>query len=718
MVMAKGPAGYIPLEETRIDKIYPPNEIVKGKMDDQTAYNLLHLRASTGRHGRDPVHLILEKLWFVAIAHYVGLQSFESFEVFQDIDPNLVQEGTGYNANHIYRLVLANIARKSRASPVWDVVPNSPDQIDQEAAKVGKQILDFAYQEKGLKGLRRELAYWTELCGTAFIYVDWDERVGRSLRVYKDPFTEETIATNQLKEDEINFLDQFESFEDSREGDWHMEVISPFQVKLPHWFVYFEQMPWVVIERIVPIDWVWEHYPKKARDIQPDEITTNEDNEYWRRLSSLVNRHGFALPSRGGFEYEGVQIREMWIKPYGRFPKGAKIVGTVSRLLENSVHPYHDAGLDIDFPLVDFHHARVPGRYWSMGTVEHLIGPQRDYNVSRTQMIQQRDILCHPQWVAARQAEVTNTRNDYGDLLEYNVMAGGGRPELVQPPSVSQAHVVTSKDALGDMQTIAAQSEPSLGQVPTGVRSGVAIKALQEKDAAVSGPVIEDMEDGMQKVGELTLKLFWKFASVPRAIRIYGESRQVDVQMFKGSQLNGNTAVRVQQGSMMPKSRAATESTMMDLLQVGGINPQLPNDRRMLFEALEVGDMDKIFLEENLQRRRARIENMMFHRPTAGPEAAFPDVDEDDDHQAHYEEHLKFKLTDSFELLPFARKNAFNAHMDKHKLAVAQMMEAQATFQAVAGGGGGNGSPPSQPGQASPTRERQPTPGSESTGEK
>ncbi len=709
-------AEYVPLEETRIDKIYPPNRLVKDKLDDQTAYNLLHQRASTGRHGRDPVHLILEKLWFVSIAHYVGLHSFDSFEVLQDLDPNLVVEDAGYTANHIFRLVQANVARKSRASPHWDVLPNSPDIDDQEAAKVAKKVLEFLYEEKGLKKLRRELAFWTETCGTAFIYCNWDKKAGQVTRSYKDMFSGDMLSAQSLIPREKQILEQMGAVEDSAEGDWDLEIISPFQVKLPHWFVYFEKMPWVVIERIVPIDWLWDHYPDHAPHIQPDEITTNEDNEYWRRLTSLVNRHGFALPSRGGFEYEGVQIREMWIRPGGRFPKGGKIVGTMSRLLENSIHPFLEAGItDVPWPLVDFHHARVPGRFWSMGTVEHLIGPQRDYNRSRTQVIQQRDIFSNAQWLAPKGSEITQTRNEYGDIMEYNSMAGGGPPTLLNPPSISQAHVATIQDALNDMERISANSQASLGEVPTGLRSGVALQTLQEKDAAVVGPTIEDMEDGFQKVGTYSLKLFHAMASVPRAIRIYGESRQIGVQIFKGTDLNGNTTVRVQQGSMMPRSRAATESTLMDLLGAGGLNPADPKDKRILFEALEVGDIDKIFYEQGQDVYRATVENMMFWKPPAGPEASFPDVDEDDDHQIHFEEHRKFKKSDAFEMLPFARKLAFNAHMDKHRLAVARMMEAQMGLQAMAAGGGG--SEPSQPGQASQPRKREATPGTTGGGE-
>ena len=107
---------------------------------------------------------------------------------------------------------------------------------------------------------------------------------------------------------------------------------------------------------------------------------------------------------------------------------------------------------------------------------------------------------------------------------------------------------------------------------------------------------------------------------------------------------------------------------------------------------------------------------MEFLYPAPGPEASFPDVDEDDDHQVHYEEHVKFKKTDDYERLPFIRKLAFMAHIDKHKMFAATMMAAMHDFQQISAGGGGGGSEPKQPGKASEPARKNPTPGAESKG--
>jgi len=698
-------------EQDRISEVYPSNKRVK-KIPDDDAFSLVSARAHRTGYGRDAANLARQRSWFFQVMFYIGLHNIDSAASLPDLDINFEIGESGYVANHIFRIVLSNVSKKSKARPFWDVLPNSPDFQDQESAKVAKVVLDHFYEEAGMKKYRAELAFWTEVCGTSFMYVDWNQDAGKVSRVYKGLYGDRgAIAAQNLLPREKNLLEQMGSYDESAEGNWDVECLGPFNVMLPDEYVYLEKMPWVLIKRIVPLDWVWDRYPKKAPNISADEIGTDETDEYLRRLPTLTKRSGFSVPTRGGPDDESVMIRELWVAPSGRFPNGAKIVTTTKQLLSNEEHPYKKSGIESRFPLVDFHHARVPGSFWSMGTVEHLIGPQREYNRARTQVMEQRDTVSHAQWLAPKEAELDNTENEYGSILLYSGMYG--KPELVQPPSLSQAHVATIQDSLNDMERISANSQASMGEVPTGLRSGAALRALQEKDMEVAGPTIENIEHGSQKVGTHALLLFHAYASAPRAIRMYGKSRQLDVALFKGADLRGNTTVRVRQGSMMPKSRAATESTLMDLIGAGAIMPaQNPKDRRLVFEALEVGDMDALFLEEDLDRRRAQHENQKFLKPPAGPETAMAEVMDWDDHQAHLEEHLKFLKTDSYERLPPFRKLMIQAHVQKHYMAVAQMLQAQAMWQGM--GSGGGGSPPAERGQPSPPRDRQPTPGSES----
>lgn len=184
-----------------------------------------------------------------------------------------------------------------------------------------------------------------------------------------------------------------------------------------------------------------------------------------------------------------------------------------------------------------------------------------------------------------------------------------------------------------------------------------------------------------------------------------------DVKVFKGEDLKGNMNVRIRQGSMQPKSQAAIQSQVMDMVQLGVLSPQNPDHEGIIIQSMDVGGYEELHFHRNLDKRRANIENYMFLRPDPTASSPWPDVDDDDDHYEHIEEHLKFKKSDAYEQLPIPRKVAFEAHMAKHRAGIAAMVEAQAMMMAP--GMAGGGSPPKEPGDASQPRERQPTPGSE-----
>jgi hypothetical protein len=265
------------------------------------------------------------------------------------------------------------------------------------------------------------------------------------------------------------------------------------------------------------------------------------------------------------------------------------------------------------------------------------------------------------------------------------------------------------------MQTISAQSEVSQSQVPTGVRSGIAIQALQEKDMSVMGIPVEELEDSWKLVSQDLLTLTDVYIDTPQMLTIYGEFSGADVMVHKGSDIKGNTRVRVAPGSMMPKSKAEQQSRVMDLMQVGALNPMAsPRDRRMVYKTMfDNSDVASYFREEDQDRRRAEIENQMFLKPqtdqATGREAPYPDVNDDDDHQAHMEEHLVFKKSDAFERLPIMRKMAFEAHLAKHKEAIAQLMQTQALMAGMEGSGGG--SKPKEPGKPSAPKDGGGAPG-------
>jgi hypothetical protein len=680
------------------------------KVTDEQAIELLKETGPDSSRRRSGFYVGQHRAWWVYVLQYMGFQTQQSIETLETADPRQLMIDGAYIANHILRYVSANVARKSQTRPAWSVIPNTPDLIDQSGAKVGQSLLDYAYDDLDIyrKSLERNL--WLECCGTAFDYADWNEAAGQMRKVYIDPMRGTPIDSRMLSDQDKQMLDSFESFVEVTDGNWDFEVLSPFQVYLPSYAKSLEMASWMRCDRVMAYDEVWNRWPKKAKDVKPQDDWSSDTQSYWRRLATMSNRSGDVILG-GAAQSEGILISKLEVRPSKWLPQGLTIEGTKTGLLTNG--PYREKQRGIESRcLIDYHNIRVPGRFWSMGVVEHLVASQREYNRGRDQINRQRDTLGTPQWLAPKGALQGAVRNDYGDVWEYDPQKGVP-PMLVQPPGLGPATIESTQGAMGDMQLIAAQSDPTQGQVPTGVRSGIAIRALQEKDQMVIAPSIADIEKGYERLGTRLLQLAWKMMKMPRAIAIYGESRSADIVWFKGADLAGNTKVRIRPGSMTPRSKAEAMQNIMDLVQLGVLQPQMnPAHQRLVLETMDIGGSDRLFLLESLHRRRARHENLMFaHPPQDDPNYQFPDVDADDDHAAHLEEHQEQKLTDDYEHWPPIRKILFNAHMEKHNMMLAQMLQAQVAMQQQAAGGGG--SQPKQPGEASQPRERQSTPGSE-----
>lgn len=655
-------------------------------------------------HRRDSYFLALHRQWWINSLFYCGIQGLDVPDVLENVDPGLLLENGSYVANMILRLVAGNVARLSSAKAEWSVVPNTPDQQDQDGARVGQKLLDYAWDYLQLQRKRMMVNLWLDVCGSAFLYTGWDRSKGEVRRFYYDPLTSKPIARQQLKPGQDQFLDSLGAYSERSDGDWDVEVIGPFDVFFPVGYVEIDRMPWMLIRRYMSLDEIWDRWPERAGELEEEGAKYKIGAHYGRRLTTLTNRPGSMVIGGGALD-DAWTVDELWVPHSKRCPGGFYCMAAGQTILESGPHPLKAAGLDIKYPLVDFHNLRVPNRFHAMSTVEHLIGPQREYNRSRQQIIKQRDILSVPQWLAPIGALSKNAvRNEEGDIWEYNPRVG--KPELVQPPALGQAQVVSGQQAQADMQTIASFSDASLGQMPQGARSGNAVMMLTERDNLAIGPVVTDQEKSWERSGTNLLKLSWKFMEIPRAVAIYGEAKQADLRYFRGSDMNGNTRVWVRAGSMTPKSKAQTFELLTNLMQVGTLNPADPREKRLVLETLEVGGIDRLYHLQDAARRRARIENLMFSKPDPDPNFAFPDVTQWDDHQSHFEEHLAFLYTDEYELLDPMIKLMFQAHLNKHIGAIAQMMEAQAALAGAAGAGPGGGSPEAKPlGKPSPPKQ-------------
>lgn len=708
----------------------PANHTAK-RLSNVDAFGFINAKSASGSEGRDPMKLSLDKQNFLNVASFFGLQNADFTGFLEDVDPTFIPTNQTYTANRIFRLVMNQVSRLTSAPGEKDVIPKSPDIDDQFGAKVAGDILSHFHDLYQRDHIRMTLAFWMCVCGDAFEIAEWDYDGGKMLEQATNPFDPSTkIDLAKANPEEREFLQSMGTIKKTRAGEINIDYLSPFQVSVPRGARRLEDANWCMIERERSVDWIWDHFPKVGRKLDTPDLDSSLEGHYWTRINSMINRIGFfTAPTQSSDTNDTILVRELIVPPSGRYPNGFHISATKTQLLFNRPHPMIEMGLDphdrelrfMRLPVSHYQYAPVPGRMWGQGMVEHLIAPQIDYNRARHQVGQQRDVLAQPQWLMSKESGLTQTRNNYGDFWEYEM--SGGKPELQQPPAMSQIHMASMDLAISDMQQISSQSDASQGSVPTGMRSGVAIRFLQEQDSRSLTPSVGSMEAASILTDQRVLVLVHQKMPGEHMVRVYGNSRQADIQIFKGSQINGNVFVRIKAGSMMPRSKVETMELMGNMVQMGVMDPMNPEHLEQILNAFEYGGADKMFQVRHADERRAEIENHMFWKPKmdqqTGTPAPFPAIDDDDDHDVHLRKHIEFLKTDTFQVLPPIRQQAFRAHMLAHKQAIMQNIMTQQMLVGGAPGApgpagpGGGGSPPAQKGEASQPAEKQPTPGSQ-----
>jgi len=674
--------------------------------NDKEALDIVLSKTSAESRSKDTIHTSLERLWFECVTAYAGNATESLVDIFAAPDSAALLARTSgddrYQVNLIAALVLRQVARLCASKGRYTTLPRSSDFRDVRAAKVGDHLLSYWHDRLNMDAVRRDAAFWSVICGTGFVYTDWDARAGTKKRRYIDPMDGTVFQEQDVPEKFRPMYEALGAYDDEPEGEIVGEALGPFQVLMPTRYPQLDQSPWIVIEHVRSMEWLWEHYPDKAKDIRPENFTDTKVSTWWRKLSGVVLGRGAVVPGASAYHDEAVVVREFWRPPSRMVEKGARIVVCDQMLLENAPHPAYEGKVEDRYPVKMLRYSNVPGRLHGMGMVEHLLSSQRDYNRARSQLDRQRDQLSVAQWMAPKGNGLRTLRNNYGDLWEYEQ---NKRPERLDPPQISTAHLASLDHNLNDMRWVSSQSEVTQGSTIPGVRSGTAIRQLQERDAETMGIAYEEHQAAMQATARRILSLTAANMSKPRAVVIYGAAQAVDIEYFVGEDLRGNNTVVVQPGSMQPKSKALAREDAMDLMSVGALDPQDPTHARRIFQALDVGDMDATFTDHDQNERRAGIENDLIARPqidevTGRPQPP-PDVMDYDDHQVHIQTHIRWLQTDEGDAADPAIKQVMLAHLQKHYRLAA--MQAMALAQAQ-GAGQPQGSPPKETGQPSPPK--------------
>jgi hypothetical protein len=328
--------------------------------------------------------------------------------------------------------------------------------------------------------------------------------------------------------------------------------------------------------------------------------------------------------------------------------------------------------------------------------VNQLRGPQTELNKIKSQILENASRIGNPALMTSRQAGVEYSGRP-GERIMYDSTVADATPRYLQPaevPTYVQAQIDRIETSIRE---ISGQHEITSGNVPAGVTAASAINLLLEQDDTRLGPSVYDMEEGVARAGKKIAELVAKFYSTERTISLSDNEGSWDIFGFRGSMLNGNTKVSVQAGSAFPKSKAAKQAAMNDILHLF-IQNQLPMDMKNLGKYLrdmEVGGLERLLEQFSADDQQINYEHSQFVLGRGLP------INQYDDDSAHISGHQEFQKGAKYRQLDPQIQAIVQAHVDEHKARVDQNAQQQIASQAQQQAMMTQASQPPQPPQSS-----------------
>lgn len=459
-----------------------------------------------------------------------------------------------------------------------------------------------------------------------------------ALRCYFDPTQGKVLGQVPLDEEGNPIVDPQEArtymaenygeakIHTIREGRIIWEPLSPMQILPPPGVEDPTQFPWVAVDRPMPVEWARMRWPDSADRIEGQELRVADARE----LSS--DGDSSQAPSGAGRLRDHCLITTVYEMPTVDSPEGRVIHFTENELLEvQQKLPYMLKGRP-HHGLVFFRYHLVPGRFWGKGVVAPLVGPQRQKNRARSQMIELKDRNLGR--VYARKGTLTASNMPIGKIMEViEIPLHADYPQETMGQPVGPWVEAEARINDEDMDRVSGLREVSLGQAPAGVSAYSAMALLSEQDERRVGPVLKDIRHGIGDAVLLSLELIKKYWPTGKRMGIVGQDGMIEEFMFAKALLPAEFYLDISKHSPLPTSPAAEAQKIFDIFHAAVAAGQ-PLPRDWLKESLDAGRALPFPKREmEVQRRKAEMEHYFLQ----GGQLIQPDPFDDD--MIHLEVH-------------------------------------------------------------------------------
>lgn len=296
-----------------------------------------------------------------------------------------------------------------------------------------------------------------------------------------------------------------------------------------------------------------------------------------------------------------------------KYPNGRRVIIAGDVLLYDGENPYEDG----KFPFEFWKCYEVPGRFWGMGEVEHIISPQESATNLINHVLDSARLMSNPVWILDKNSGIkkNSLTNRDGLVIRKNP---GSEVRREQPPAMP-AYVQNIISLLrDDIELISGVYDVTRGERPTGITAAAAIQALNEQAQGRIRLKIQTLEDTLSKLGAMWVSRMKQFWTTPRSIRVVGDDYKVQFREFNPNDfVDGDWDIIISAGSTMAVNKTARLQQIIQLSQTIAEDGLPVVDRQTILENSELPNVKEILerfnnikMQQQQQQQNAMLDQL------------------------------------------------------------------------------------------------------------
>lgn len=599
---------------------------------------------------------------------------------------NQALRSKAYVTNEIEPIIRTLVSYATRAQPAVDVYAPEKNEEGDSRAAIANRILDAKYYIDNEVNNSKTAAFYAFVFGTVFRKDYWDSSAGSKFQIpVYDELGNEVVdpMTGDVQTREMN------------SGDSKVAILTPFSIDFDWSYTDFDELPWIMESYLMPVEWGVEMFNKEEPGYtgKGEKISDGDSIGYsLQTLERLKYATPFNYGSGGQVNLKGKALfQEVYVQPSQDLPKGRLIILANGIAVYDSWNGGNDLGSPYYMPYEKtmwhpysmFVNDMYVGRALGKSLVESILPIQIRLNEINGAILQNANTLAKVDILTPENSLKRGVLNGQGaQVYTFKPHPSGYKPEKWPGVPLPPQFFNEREMLIETMVRIAGTNMVMSGNPPKGVTAASAIEQLLDNATSQRSDFMISWEKFHEQGFTKKLRIIRNFNKVPNKdiidyLRMVAkDALDMDLQSFVGEDIGDGLSVKIEPGSMIPRSEKATRELYKEAAREGLLGPLAEDSPRGAklrkewlskfgekgFEVDTAADIDKAY-DEN--------ERMIKGLP--------PVFWIEDDHAIHLSCHIsKMKEPKFYNRSSEEVKAAYLQHIMEHKQAQqAQMMQQQ-----------------------------------------